>query len=694
MAGSGTAHLRPPGEALISVEHLVVEYETRVGRVGAVSDVSFDVLPGETLGIVGESGCGKSSAARAVIQLVTPTAGTIRFKDRELTTLSRRDLRAVRSEVQIIFQDPTSSLNPRRTVRKIVAEGLRLWRRDSHEPRHERVRQILADVGLDYDTVAERKPGSFSGGQCQRISIARALAVGPQLLVCDEVVSALDVSVQAQILNLLADMQRKLGLTMIFIGHDLAVVKNVSDRIVVMYLGKVCEVGTPEDLFGNPAHPYTVGLLAAVPLPDPTRRDSADRPVLHGDVPSPLDPPAGCRFHTRCPRAEAVCASVEPEIEPLSDSHFVACHFPVHGAGDSMAPIELTASAVEIEPPGAVPVPADHEPTGAAPLDAPTRAPRRPLLRVRSGVSRAARFVGTVLIVTFATLFLFNKVPGDPAGFIAGEFATPAQIQALNDKYHFDDGVFQQYARWGKGLLHADLGTSPFTKRPVFDAVTAALPVTLELTLLAMLLSLVIAVPVALLAARRPGSRFDRVVSVVTSALISVPVFVWAIVLVFCFAVHYRVFPVIGWTPLTKDVFDNLKGAALPVVAIALPEIVVVARLLRAELIATLQQDYIALARSKGLTTRSIMLRHALKPASFSLLTLSGLQLARLLGGTVLVEGIFVLPGIGSLMINSISNRDAVTTLGLVSFIALMILIVNLLIDLSYGWLDPRSRSR
>ncbi|MEU8800066.1 oligopeptide/dipeptide ABC transporter ATP-binding protein [Spirillospora sp. NPDC048819] len=320
MAGNGTAHLRD--DAILRVQDLTVTYPAGRRTVHAVSGVSFDVAKGETLGIVGESGCGKSSAARAIMQLPRPASGSVRLAGLELTALRGEALRRTRQRLQMIFQDPISSLNPRRRVRDIVAEGPRVWGTLNGDA--SRIDEALAAVGLDPATTAGRRPHEFSGGQCQRISIARALALEPEVIICDEPVSALDVSVQAQILNLLEDLKARYGLTLVFIAHDLAVIKNVSDRVLVMYLGKTCELATGADLVERPAHPYTRALLASVP-----------RGPLHlapdeetGEPPSPMAPPSGCRFRTRCPLADARCASEEPLMRPLAPGHWVACHHP------------------------------------------------------------------------------------------------------------------------------------------------------------------------------------------------------------------------------------------------------------------------------------------------------------------------------------------------------------------------------
>lgn len=330
MAGSGTAHLRPADDTLLRAENLVVEFP--VGSTGlkvhAVSDVSIDIKEGETLGLVGESGCGKSTTGRALMQMPRPNSGEVHFEGHDLTKLGGSELRQVRPRMQMIFQDPISSLNPRRKVSDIVAEPLRIWKRGTKDEQRELVRETLEAVGIDPDAAWNRRPHQFSGGQCQRISIARALVLDPRLIICDEPVSALDVSVQAQILNLLQDMKKRYGLTLVFIAHDLAVVKNVSDRVAVMYLGKLCEVAPPDDLYSRPAHPYTAALLSSIPVPDPSVRPREEA-TLGGEIPSPVAPPSGCRFRTRCPKAQDMCAQVEPKMRQIGLGHYVACHFPL-----------------------------------------------------------------------------------------------------------------------------------------------------------------------------------------------------------------------------------------------------------------------------------------------------------------------------------------------------------------------------
>ena len=343
MAGTGKAHLRTEGDVLLRVEDLVMEFP--VGRTGlkvhAVSGISFDVLRGETLGVVGESGCGKSTTGKALMMLPRPTSGSVLFEGAELTALPADEMRAARTRMQMIFQDPISSLNPRRKVRDIVREPLSIWKRGTKEEQLSKVDALLEEVGIDPVRAGESQAHQFSGGQCQRISIARSLVLDPTLIICDEPVSALDVSVQAQVLNLLEDLKVKHGLTLVFIAHDLAVVKNISDRIQVMYLGKICEVASSDGLYASPAHHYTKVLLDSIPVPDP--EVAAHQVAVEGEPPSPVLPPPGCRFNPRCPAADDRCRTEEPTLREVAADHFVACHHPLFG-GD--APV-LVRSATD-----------------------------------------------------------------------------------------------------------------------------------------------------------------------------------------------------------------------------------------------------------------------------------------------------------------------------------------------------------
>jgi peptide/nickel transport system ATP-binding protein len=329
MAGTGKAHLRDRDTTLLRVEDLVVEFAVSSNRtVKAVSGISFDIAPGETLGLVGESGCGKSTTGRAILQLPPPTSGTVHLDGADLTHLRGEELRRARTDMQMIFQDPIGSLNPRRTIGDLMTEPLRVWGPEDPQQRTDLIDELLTAVGVDPKVAKAKKPHEFSGGQCQRISIARALVIRPKLVVCDEPVSALDVSIRAQILNMLEDLKAQYGLTLIFIAHDLASVKSISDRIVVMYLGKMCEVSDSDELFVRPAHPYTRLLLESSAIPDPSVPINA-AVTNEAEMPSPMNPPSGCRFRTRCPSADEVCATVEPQMTEIRPNHFVACHHPL-----------------------------------------------------------------------------------------------------------------------------------------------------------------------------------------------------------------------------------------------------------------------------------------------------------------------------------------------------------------------------
>jgi peptide/nickel transport system ATP-binding protein len=317
----------PSPDPLLKVENLVVQYGVGGKTIHAVSGISLDVARGETLGLVGESGCGKSTLGRAVLQLRRAVSGRVLFEGRDLMAMQGDSLRKMRQRVQLIFQDPIASLNPRRRIGDIIAEPLVIAGVKDPKKRHELVCEVLSAVGLDPSLVMGRLPHEFSGGQCQRICIARALVLKPDFVICDEPVSALDVSIRAQILNLLEDMKARYGLTLLFIAHDLAVVKAVSDRVAVMYLGRLCEVGPSEQLFARPAHPYTALLIEAIPVPDPDVRPVES--VAVGEPPSPMAPPSGCRFRTRCPRADKQCTEEVPELRSIAPDQFVACHHPL-----------------------------------------------------------------------------------------------------------------------------------------------------------------------------------------------------------------------------------------------------------------------------------------------------------------------------------------------------------------------------
>ena len=364
---SGSAAAGPAGhgdDALLEVEHLRVLFpiksgviiDRQTGHVHAVDDVSFALRKGETLGIVGESGCGKTTLIRVLVRLLDPTSGSIRFRGTDITSSGRRQLQPIRKEMQMVFQDPQASLNPRKRVGQILAVPLRL-RGVAKDKVESESRGLLEKVGLQREAL-NRFPHEFSGGQRQRIGIARALAVDPKLILLDEPVSALDVSIQAQVINLLDELQDDLGLSYVFVAHDLSVVRHVSDRIVVMYLGKLMEVSPAEELYSKPIHPYTSALLSAIPIPDPKQNRARERTVVSGEPPNPIRPPSGCRFHTRCPRASELCREVEPPLTEYAGGHLAACHHPQNVT-------ESEISAARRSP--ASPVSAGEDPAGRQP---------------------------------------------------------------------------------------------------------------------------------------------------------------------------------------------------------------------------------------------------------------------------------------------------------------------------------------
>ena len=320
-------------EVLLRVDNLKMYFPIRrgviqrtVGHVHAVDDVSFEVRKGETLGLVGESGCGKTTTGRTILKLYEPTSGSVVFEGKDLVKLKGEELRLMRRKIQMIFQDPYASLNPRMTVEQIIGEPLIVHGLARGPKIRERVKELLTLVGLN-PAYVDRYPHEFSGGQRQRIGVARSVALQPDLIVCDEPISALDVSIQAQVVNLLEDLQRDFNLTYIFIAHDLSMVRHISTRVIVMYLGVFVELADRDVLYKNPLHPYTIGLLSAVPIPDPFVEEKRERIILEGDVPSPINPPSGCRFRTRCPLAQQICAEGRPKWEEVEPDHFVACHF-------------------------------------------------------------------------------------------------------------------------------------------------------------------------------------------------------------------------------------------------------------------------------------------------------------------------------------------------------------------------------
>ena len=421
-------------QPLLEVEHLRILFpikagllvDRQIGHVHAVDDVSFSLYEGETLGIVGESGCGKTTLIRALVRLIKATDGTIRFRGRDITGAGRRELQPIRREMQMVFQDPQASLNPRKRVAQILATPLRL-RGVPKERIEAETRQLLERVGLQPEHLG-RFPHEFSGGQRQRIGIARALAVNPHLILLDEPVSALDVSIQAQVINLLDDLQDDLKLSYIFVAHDLSVVRHVSDRIIVMYLGKVMEISPAEELYHKPIHPYTSALLSAIPIPDPNENRARERQVVGGEPPNPINPPSGCRFHTRCPRATEICRRVEPQLTEYAGGHIAACHHPHNVTAAEIAaarrsPASPISSGTEPpesgEPVDGRPRPREDELEGASAQAVPGRPD------VASARGPVPESVGPLSE---------SGVGGGPGGTVPGVEPPPAGEQPLDDE--------------------------------------------------------------------------------------------------------------------------------------------------------------------------------------------------------------------------------------------------------------------
>ncbi|MGH2868087.1 MAG: ABC transporter ATP-binding protein [Solirubrobacteraceae bacterium] len=386
-ASAPASDATPDGATLLEVEHLRVLFpiksgviiDRQIGQVHAVDDVSFALRKGETLGIVGESGCGKTTLIRVLVRLIDATSGSIRFRDQDITSSGRKQLEPIRREMQMVFQDPQASLNPRKRVGQILAVPLRM-RGVPKEQFESESRALLERVGMGREAM-NRFPHEFSGGQRQRIGIARALAVDPKLILLDEPVSALDVSIQAQVINLLDELQDDLGLSYVFVAHDLSVVRHVSDRIAVMYLGKLMEISPAEELYSKPIHPYTSALLSAIPIPDPKENRLRERTVVGGEPPNPIRPPSGCRFHTRCPRASDLCRTVEPPLTEYAGGHLAACHHPQSVSGEEMAKgrrspaSPISAGTEEPRLAGAGSRPGEAAETGGHPAAASTASP-------------------------------------------------------------------------------------------------------------------------------------------------------------------------------------------------------------------------------------------------------------------------------------------------------------------------------
>ncbi len=658
---SSTAPAEPrAAEALLQIRGLSKRFPVAHNFRGqptswlwAVDAVDLDLSPGETVALVGESGCGKTTLARLALKLIPASAGSVRFESTDVLSAEGAELRAFRRRAQMIFQDPYGSLDPRMTVLDIVAEGLAQEGRSLE--RKTRIAELLDLVELTPDA-AWRYPHEFSAGQRQRIAIARALAVEPKLLIADEPVSALDVSVQSRILNLLVELQRELDLTYLFVTHDLSIVRHLADRIAVMYLGRIVETASATELFENPLHPYTQALLSSVPgLP---RANRGGRVVLEGEVPSPIDPPTACRFASRCFRTIDRCTA---EVPLLDSANGNASH---------------TAACFNFEP---------LSPTGdVVPEPDPVRAPRScPDPRVQAGGRdpALARFIlrrvlfGILLLFLASILFFggLNAAPGFPR-------IDPADA----DRIGLDEPVGTQYALFIRNLLTGDPGVSLRSGAPIGEIIKDSGLNTLKLGAAAVILVYAIALPLGVLAAWRRDSYGDKTIRVVAVLAMGIPNFFLAILVIQLFAVE------LGWFPVAGP--GGFHHLALPAIVLALESLAINLRLMRSSMIDELAMDYVRALRGKGLAASRIMWVHALRNALPPVIAFAGIIIPLILGYALVVEVIFRFEGLGFQLVQSILTRDYIlgTTLALL-FLAVVI-VCNLLADIGQRLLDPRAR--
>lgn len=678
---------------MLEIANLVVKFGTGSDTLTAVDGVSLHVPRGGTLGLVGESGSGKSTIAKAIVGLLPIAGGEIRLDGIDHTSHRARNSAAYRRRVQMVFQDPHSSLNPRMTVEAALLEALGRRGKLPRLERRQEVLRVLELVGLGESALA-RYPHEFSGGQRQRIAIARALSVKPELIVMDEVTSALDVSVQATILNLLRSLQDELGLSYLFISHDLAIVGLMSDASAVMYLGRLVEGTRTEELFVEPRHPYTRALIASVPR--------FGVPRLHvpvrGDLPDPRRPPSGCRFHTRCAvgplhRPERqICREVDPQAIAPEMPHAAACHFALERAtvlDDVETSLDESLVDESLADESVVDESLAHEAAGTGRPGVERRPPAgHPLARL---VLR--RLIGLGFVSTFVVIGVFlmvQLVPGDPIYQAFGADVTGEQYEALQRQFHFDKPLHEQFRIYVSNLAHGDMGRSYATQQPVADIIRERARASAELASAAFLIVLLLAVPLGILAGAltREGRhpKAEMLFMGGTSTLASIPDYLAGTILVFLFGVQFQWFPVAG-----AGSFETL---VLPALAVSIAPTMTLSRIVRLETLNVLAQDYVRTARSQRLPARLVYGRHVLPNVLTAALTVGGLIFAGIVGGAVIVETVFARPGLGSTLIEGVISNNYPVVQGITLLFCVLVVTINMLIDISLAAIDPRSLAK
>lgn len=696
----------PVDGPLLVARDLRVTFPVEGGHLRAVDGVDIEVRRGETVALVGESGSGKSTLARALMRVYRAEGGRIAFDGTDVSSGSERLVRPTLRRMQMVQQDPFSSLDPRMTVRQIMYEPLRAagWRDPARL--RERSEQMLREVGLGTEALDQR-PSAFSGGQRQRIAIARALAPEPEMLIADEPLSALDLSVQAQLINLFADLKERHRVAYLFISHDLMVVNQIADRVVVLYLGRVVEEGPAQAVLSSPMHPYTAALLSAVPGADGPY--GGRRLVLDGDPPSPLRRPSGCPFHTRCPFARARCATEAPVLRPAGQSQKAACLFPLGppdrahvtvggGAGTAVAITLAPGQGADMPEPISAPAPTSApQPTdGAGAGDATEAHTIASAGTSRSGLPAVQhvagmlgeRFVQLVLTVfsVMTVLFFMLQLTGNPADVIAGQDSNPQELAAITAQYGLNRPLMDQYIHFIGMIFSFNFGTSYSNLQPVLGLVRARVLPTVGLTLVAMAINLIVSLLLGCLIGAFPRNRISRVARGAIFVCQGIPFYVVGLVLVEVLTVTLHLLPSLGDT--------GLRSWILPALTLAWFLAPRLTRVTAVNMAAAMNQPYIQVARAGGARRTGVVLRHALPNALVGTVSFAGTQVAYLISGTLIVEEIFGWPGLGRLLVDSITRVDFPVVEACVVFIAVYVYVVNAAVDVLLTVIDPRVRRR